>query len=237
VAADDDALLAEQIEYYRARAPEYDEWFLRQGHYDYGPELAAVWARETEEVAVSLASLPLDGAEVLELAPGTGNWTARYVDRVASVTAIDAAPEMVELAKVRLGDAARKVDFSLADLFRWEPARQYDAVVIGFFLSHVPAARIDALLRAVAAALRPGGHLFFVDTLPAPTSGRTGLAPLSLDGEIQHRTLNDGREFDVVKKYWRSDQLRARFAGAGLDVDVQETATYFQYGVGCRVAA
>jgi SAM-dependent methyltransferase len=232
VAGDDDALLAEQIEYYRARAPEYDEWFLRQGHYDYGPELAAVWAAETDEVAALLGSLALDGAEVLELAPGTGNWTARYVDRVASVTAVDAAPEMVELAKVRLGDAARKVDFSFADLFGWEPARQYDAVVIGFFLSHVPASRIDALLRAVAAALRPGGHLFFVDTLPATTSGRTGLAPLSLDGEIQHRTLNDGREFDVVKKYWPSEELRARFAAAGLDVDVQETATYFQYGVG-----
>jgi 2-polyprenyl-3-methyl-5-hydroxy-6-metoxy-1,4-benzoquinol methylase len=68
------------------------------------------------------------------------------------------------------------------------PRGQYDAVVIGFFLGHVPATRVDALLRVVAAALRPDGHLFFVDTLPAPTGGRTGLAPLSLEDEIQHTT-------------------------------------------------
>ena len=34
-----DSLLCEQIAYYRARAGEYDEWFLRQGRYDRGSEL------------------------------------------------------------------------------------------------------------------------------------------------------------------------------------------------------
>jgi hypothetical protein len=28
------AILDEQLAYYRARAPEYDEWFLRHGRYD-----------------------------------------------------------------------------------------------------------------------------------------------------------------------------------------------------------
>ncbi|MCZ6726229.1 MAG: hypothetical protein O7A98_02605 [Acidobacteria bacterium] len=32
------ALLQEQIEYYSARAPECDEWFLRQGRYDRGQD-------------------------------------------------------------------------------------------------------------------------------------------------------------------------------------------------------
>jgi hypothetical protein len=34
----DERLLADQIAYYRARAGEYDEWFLRQGRYDRGLE-------------------------------------------------------------------------------------------------------------------------------------------------------------------------------------------------------
>ena len=34
----DDDLLAEQRSYYRARAPEYDEWWQRQGRYDRGVE-------------------------------------------------------------------------------------------------------------------------------------------------------------------------------------------------------
>ena len=33
-----DPILQEQIDYYRARAAEYDEWFNRQGRYDRGPQ-------------------------------------------------------------------------------------------------------------------------------------------------------------------------------------------------------
>lgn len=36
----DDGLFAEQRAYYQARAPEYDEWWQRQGRFDRGPELA-----------------------------------------------------------------------------------------------------------------------------------------------------------------------------------------------------
>lgn len=35
---DEPKLLAEQLAYYRARAGEYDQWFLREGRYDRGPE-------------------------------------------------------------------------------------------------------------------------------------------------------------------------------------------------------
>jgi SAM-dependent methyltransferase len=227
-------LLAEQIEYYRARAPEYDDWFLRRGHYDHGPELAAVWERETAGVESALASLPLDGADVLELAPGTGNWTARYAVRAASVTAVDASPEMVERAKVRLGALAAKVDFVFADLFAWQPPRRYDAVVMGFWISHVPASRLDGFLGTVRDALRPNAGVFFVDTRPVPSSGRAGQPPPRGDGEIQRRRLDDGREFDVVKNYWDPAELREHCEAAGLDVDVRETATYFLYGIGRR---
>jgi len=43
-----DKFLQEQIEYYRARANEYDEWFFRQGRYDRGPELNQRWFSEIE---------------------------------------------------------------------------------------------------------------------------------------------------------------------------------------------
>jgi demethylmenaquinone methyltransferase/2-methoxy-6-polyprenyl-1,4-benzoquinol methylase len=235
VNADDDELLATQVEYYRARAPEYDAWFLRKGYYDHGPELAAAWEREIDEVAAALRSLPLDGADVLELAPGTGNWTDRYVDRVASVTAIDAAPEMIELARARLGERSAKVRFAIADIFTWVPPRRFDVVIFGFWISHVPAARLDAFLRMVAGALEPSGRAFFVDGLPEPTSGRVDLPNLRGEGELQRRRLDDGREFDVVKNYWPSSELVDRFARAGLDLDVRETAMYFQYGTASHI--
>jgi demethylmenaquinone methyltransferase/2-methoxy-6-polyprenyl-1,4-benzoquinol methylase len=227
----EDEVLAAQVDYYRHRAPEYDAWFRREGSYDHGPELSEAWRREAEEAAAALTSLPLDGADVLELAPGTGLWTERYIDRVASVTAVDAAPEMIELARARLGERAAKVDFVLDDIFGWTPTRRYDAVVFCFWISHVPVARLDAFLRMVASALRPDGRVFFVDGLPEPTSGRADLPNRRSDGELQQRRLDDGREFRVVKNYWPADELAARFAAARLDADIRHTARYFQYGI------
>lgn len=50
----DDAIIRQQVEYYRARAAEYDEWFLRQGRYDRGPEQRADWEREVAHVRAAL---------------------------------------------------------------------------------------------------------------------------------------------------------------------------------------
>ncbi len=44
----------EQITYYRARAGEYDEWFLREGRHDRGLEANAQWFAEVAEVAATL---------------------------------------------------------------------------------------------------------------------------------------------------------------------------------------
>ena len=38
-----DEVLASQRAYYRARASEYDAWFLRQGRYDRGEAHRAQW--------------------------------------------------------------------------------------------------------------------------------------------------------------------------------------------------
>jgi cyclopropane fatty-acyl-phospholipid synthase-like methyltransferase len=231
---EDDALLAGQIEYYRARAPEYDEWFQRRGHYDHGPELAALWERELAEVHAVLEAVPLDGVAALELAPGSGWWTERYVDRVASLTAVDASPEMVERARMRLGPRVEKIDWVFADIFTWTPSRRFDAVIFCFWISHVPRARLDAFLRMVAGALEPGGQVFFVDGQPADTSGRADRSPWERDGEVQHRELLDGRSFAIVKNHWPADELAARFAAAGLAVEIHETATYFQCGTAAK---
>src|SRR5688500_69836 len=51
---DDARLLKEQIEYYRARANEYDEWAFRRGRYDRGPHHRAVWLAEVAAVERAL---------------------------------------------------------------------------------------------------------------------------------------------------------------------------------------
>ena len=86
-----ESLLREQIAYYRAR--EYDEWFLRQGRYDRGPELNRRWFDEVAEVRQALAAFNPTG-HVLELACGTGLWTEPLLRQAARITAVDASPEV-----------------------------------------------------------------------------------------------------------------------------------------------
>src|SRR5579862_2819893 len=98
-------LLQEQIDYYRARAGEYDEWWFRAGRYDRGDEFNAQWHRETAEVEVALVAW-LEARrprKVLELACGTGLFTRHLAPRVEHVTAVDASPEVLAFNRARVG--------------------------------------------------------------------------------------------------------------------------------------
>jgi 2-polyprenyl-3-methyl-5-hydroxy-6-metoxy-1,4-benzoquinol methylase len=229
-----DGLLGEQIEYYRARAPEYDRWFLRQGRYDHGDVATSRWFAEVEEVRTALSASPIDGADVLELAAGTGIWTEQLVGRAAHLTAVDASVEMISLNRQRLGARADDVSYVAADLFAWKPDHRFDAVVFCFWVSHIPVARIDGSLATVASMLHPGGHVFFVDGRREPSSTAADHILPNVGEESMVRRLDDGREFHIVKNFWDAAELAGRCRKAGLDVDVRETATYFQYGFGVR---
>jgi demethylmenaquinone methyltransferase/2-methoxy-6-polyprenyl-1,4-benzoquinol methylase len=230
-------VLAEQVAYYRARAGEYDRWFYRQGRYDRGEAVRAAWFSELDEVRGALAELPIDGAEVLELAAGTGIWTQVLAERAAQVTAVDASPEMVAENRKRLGSQVGRVSFVLADLFAWASDRQWDAVVFCFWISHVPEVRLDRFLAGVSALVRPGGWVFFLDGRPEPTSTAADhVLPLP-DQEVMIRRLDDGREYHIVKNFWPAAELEMRCRRAGLDVQVAETGLYFQYGRGRRVTS
>lgn len=224
--------LEEMVAYYDARAREYDDWWYRRGRYDRNPEDTARWHAEVNELYAVFDALSF-GGDVLELAPGTGTWTRRLVRTARSVTAVDASPEMVELNRANVRDA--RVTYVIANLFAWEPERMYDALCFGFWLSHVPVERLDRFLATVSRALRPGGLLFFADSLSEATALHDNHRIPGESLQIMARTLANGQKYQVVKNYHDSPSLSARFLRAELDVAVQQTATYFQYGVGVRI--
>ena len=156
----DDELLAEQRAYYEARAPEYDEWWQRRGRYDRGPELAEEWDREVAQVAAALETFGATG-DVLELAGGTGWWTARLARTAGHLTVVDSSPESLELNRKRV--ARPDVDYLVADLITWQPSRTYDVVFFSFWLSHVPRPRFSDFWSLVRSCLAPGGRVFLID--------------------------------------------------------------------------
>ncbi len=219
----------EQVAYYRARAGEYDEWFRRDGRYDRGPEANALWVEEISQVSEALAAFHPTG-DVLELAAGTGWWTERLAQHAATLTAVDAAPEVLAINRAKLGDAP--VRYLQADLFEWQPDRQYDVVFFSFWLSHVPPHRFDAFWGLVRASLKPNGRVFFLDARYEETSTAADHRLEGEDATTTRRRLNDGREFQIVKVFYRPDDLAARLARIGWEVTVQATANYFLYGAG-----
>jgi demethylmenaquinone methyltransferase/2-methoxy-6-polyprenyl-1,4-benzoquinol methylase len=230
---DQRALLDEQIAYYRARVPEFDEWYAREGFNDFGERWNAQWFAEMQEMVGHIDAFAPRG-KVLDLACGTGWWTKELLRHSSDVVAIDSSPEALEVAAGRAPGAR----FVRADLFEWEPDDTYDTIFFGFWMSHVPADRFEAFWTMLDRALAPDGRVFFIDNLgrPLPDIPREAVfwkRERRPDG-VTVRRLNDGSEYRIVKHYFEIDELRARLASLGWDVDVRNTEWFFIWGSGGR---
>jgi SAM-dependent methyltransferase len=213
-------LLAEQREYYRERAHEYDDWWFRRADYALDTETAGRWFADVRELEAALEAFE-PGGDVLELAAGTGIWTRHLLGQADRVTAVDAVPEVLELNRARTNDAA---DYVVADVFEWEPPREFDVCFFSFWHSHVPSRYCEAFWQLVGRALKPEGRVFLVDNTRLGDSGHL----VSSTGEVARRRLSDGREFDIVKRFWTPGDLEREVAALGWRLSVRTTANgYF----------
>ena len=226
----DGGILQDQIDYYRARAGEYDEWWFRTGRYDRGAEFNARWRAEvaTVEAALDTWLTARRPQTLLELACGTGLFTRRLAPRVPQITAVDASPEVVAINRSRV--AAANVDYIEADLFSWRPAARYDAVFFSFWLSHVPEDRFAVFWDNVANALAPGGAVYLIDSaFDTMSTAKDHVLP-ERDAGVVTRRLNDGREFRIVKLFWEPRALAARLGALGWSAAIAQTPSYFIHG-------
>jgi SAM-dependent methyltransferase len=226
--------LREQLEYYRARSAEYDQWWLRQGRYDRGDALNAQWFAEAASVQSAVGAFRPTG-RVLELACGTGIWSEQLLPSASHLTLLDGSPEMLSIATARLH--APEVHTIEADLFKWHPTEQFDVVFFGFWLSHVPPERFTDFWQLVRDCLAPGGRVFFVDSLYDHTSTALDHRLPEPEATVVRRRLNDGREYQVVKVFYHLSELAERLCRLGWRFDIRQTKNYFLYGHGvlCEV--
>lgn len=221
--------LREQLDYYRARAGEYDQWWHRQGRYDHGAALNAQWFSEAGTLSSALASFAPKG-DVLEIACGTGIWTEKLLPFADRLTALDGSAEMLSMNAQRLQSS--RVNYIQADLFGWRPGEQFDTVFFSFWLSHVPPERFEQFWQLVRSCLTPAGRVFFVDSRREQTSTAADHRLPAPDSTRLTRRLNDGREFRIYKVFYDAASLDERLAALGWRFDIQETERYFIYGSG-----
>lgn len=228
------ALLADQIAYYRARAAEYDEWWVRAGRFDRGALLNAAWRADAAAVEAALDAYLVAARprRALELACGTGLFTRRLAAVVADVVAVDASPEVIALNRARRTGAtpAGRITYVESDVFAWRSAERFDLVFFSFWLSHVPPSRFASFWEQVRASLAPGGTVYLIDSAFDRTSTAKDHVLPGADAQIVTRRLNDGREFRIVKVFYKPGELNARLIALGWNPGITQTQRYFIHG-------
>lgn len=215
------------VAYYAARAAEYDDWYLRRGRYERGPVHDQAWTAELDQATLWLDALPV-GGEVVELAAGTGWWSPLLASK-GSLSIYDASEAPLDRARDRLVAHGLRAHIHVRDAWA-EPDRQVDALLCGFWLSHVPRARVGEFLALARRWLKPGGLFAFIDSRPDPQSGAVDQS-ISPDLEVSGRRLADGREFRVVKVFYEPSELEAELGRAGFaSAEVRTTARFFLLG-------
>ena len=218
---DPDRLLESQREYYDLRAPDYGD--ASRPDRKHSGVAEAGWGNEL------IGEFAPRGA-VLELACGPGVYTADLAEHAESVTAVDASARMLARARAAILDP--KITFVRADIFTWEPDRTYDAVFFGAWLSHVPLERFDDFWDLVRSCLAPEGRVAFIDE--DERAERYEFERSAGERPVARRRLADGREFDIVKVFWRADDLEQRLRSSGWDISVRSVGESYLFGMGRR---
>lgn len=222
----DQPLIQEQIDYYRKRAPEYDETSSPS-------DSPLLGHRRTIEAAFHEFQ---PRGRVLEIASGTGTWTQHLLPHASSVVALDSSHEMHDAArrKIHNDDRVRYID---ADVFSSNPEGSFDVVFFANWLSHIPPTRFDRFWGIVREAWLP--TVAFSSSTRSRTRWRNEELREEFEAEpsvpIVRRTLQSGGTFRVVKVFWEPAELETSLHALGWDSEVH-TAGPLYWGTARRAA-
>lgn len=150
-------------------------------------------------------------ARVADLGCGNGDWTVILAQRAQHLLAVDFSPGFAAFTaeRVRAEAPACAVEVQTADLATITLAGPFDLVVVGAVTQYLDDAEVERLYAQIAAALRPGGRLYFRSTIC----------------QRGDRFTKDQAEFQGV--YRSAAWYLSALAGAGFIVDDRARATSF----------
>ena len=195
------------VAYYAERAPEYERIYEKPERQEQLGELKGI-------VRATLAS-----QRVVEVACGTGYWTAVAAETAKHVTAFDVNESVLALARAK-GLDPRRVEFLLGDAY--EPpafAERFEAALVAFWWSHIPRQRLSSFLERLHALLEPGARVLCLDNTFVHGES-TPITRTDTDGNtFQTRRLENGQGFEVLKNYPTEDEMRAAIGPVAADVE------------------
>jgi tRNA (cmo5U34)-methyltransferase len=171
---------------------------------DYDSRIRTFIPHYEEMLDVGAGAVPRRARTIVDLGIGTGALSSRCLVTApaARVVGIDVDPEILALARRRLGERATLTVGS----FLRAPLPACDALVASFALHHVRTRGAKAsLYRRIRAALRPGGVFVSVDSQPARDAG---VRRVQLDEWHAHlRRCYTAREAKTIFTSWSHEDV------------------------------
>jgi SAM-dependent methyltransferase len=201
-------------EYYRRRAKEYDALYA-----------TAAWQSELPVLHDWLATL-VRGRTILEVAAGTGYWTAVAAPAAKAITATDINREMLAIASARsLGAHVALLQADCWSLPRFPQA--FEVGMAHLWWSHVPIQNCGRFLRHFASRLQRHATLLMIDQNHVPGFGMPMSGRDAAGNSYQRRWLDSGERFEIIKNYPDAGELVQSVSEVCEDVRVLRLAHFW----------
>jgi len=212
-------------DYYARRANEYEEIYHRDD-----PQ------RQKEQLEIQLSiKEAIKGADVLEVACGTGYWTQFASETAHSIVATDFNQEVLDIAKRK--KCSCPVSLIKADAYNlpFEPGT-FTGGLANFWFSHVPKNRIGDFLNGFHKTLKAGSYVFMADNMNVAGIGGDLLSKEGDENTYKLRTLKDGTQQEILKNYFTKEELLQIFqkydpALTGNNISVGQCFWYIKYKI------
>jgi len=201
------------VDYYEARASEFEAVYEKP---ERQAELRFLRGWLAQEVR---------GLTLLEVACGSGYWTGVAAATAKTILATDCNPSPLELARSK--NLGSHVTYARVDAFAL-PTQDclFDGGMTHFWWSHVSLADQQRFLTHFASKLRKRAKLLMIDNTFA--AGSTPIARRdALGNTYQRRRLASGDDYEILKNFPTSEELRRSLEGSCASVTVLQLEHYW----------
>ncbi len=172
------------------------EYSLEDRINNYDADMDKMHPNRSKMISIALDFLPYKSKSTLkaiDLGTGTGIFSESFIKKFynSKILAIDGSVKMIDLARARLGNLLKSVDFEIIDFKKFKLEKSclnyFDVAISSYALHHLTKKEKSVLLRKIWKVLKPGGWFINADLIIAQS-------------DVIENRIQDIRTYGIVKR-------------------------------------